>query len=298
MSKNSMIERIHLQIVREVDKKGSLTAAAESLCLTQSALSHTIKKLDYKLGTPIWKKDGRSLRFTQAGEFILKEANRLLPQLERMEGVLGQFATGEKGSLSIGMECHPCYQWLLKVVEPYLRQCPDIDVDVKQRFQFGGIAALFNHEIDIVITPDPLQKVGVVFTPVFEYEQVLIVSSDHKLSNKDFVNPSDLNDQLLYTYPVDIERLDIYTNFLIPANCSPKSRKIIEATEIMLQLVAAGRGVSILPKWLVNEYMNRLPIKPIKLGSHGINKSIHVGVREADSVNPHILAFLRLAKSV
>jgi LysR family transcriptional regulator for metE and metH len=298
MSKNSMIERIHLQIVREVDKKGSLTAAAESLCLTQSALSHTIKKLDYKLGTPIWKKDGRSLRFTQAGEFILKEANRLLPQLERMEGVLGQFATGEKGSLSIGMECHPCYQWLLKVVEPYLRQCPDIDVDVKQRFQFGGIAALFNHEIDIVITPDPLQKVGVVFTPVFEYEQVLIVSSDHKLSNKDFVNPSDLNDQLLYTYPVDIERLDIYTNFLIPANCSPKSRKIIEATEIMLQLVAAGRGVSILPKWLVNEYMNRLPIKPIKLGSHGINKSIHVGVREADSVSPHILAFLRLAKSV
>ncbi len=293
-----MIERIHLQIVREVDKKGSLTAAAESLCLTQSALSHTIKKLDYKLGTPIWKKDGRSLRFTQAGEFILKEANRLLPQLERMEGVLGQFATGEKGSLSIGMECHPCYQWLLKVVEPYLRQCPDIDVDVKQRFQFGGIAALFNHEIDIVITPDPLQKAGVVFTPVFEYEQVLIVSSDHKLSNKDFVNPSDLNDQLLYTYPVDIERLDIYTNFLIPANCSPKSRKIIEATEIMLQLVAAGRGVSILPKWLVNEYMNRLPIKPIKLGSHGINKSIHVGVREADSVNPHILAFLRLAKSV
>ncbi len=293
-----MIERIHLQIVREVDKKGSLTAAAESLCLTQSALSHTIKKLDYKLGTPIWKKDGRSLRFTQAGEFILKEANRLLPQLERMEGVLGQFATGEKGSLSIGMECHPCYQWLLKVVEPYLRQCPDIDVDVKQRFQFGGIAALFNHEIDIVITPDPLQKAGVVFTPVFEYEQVLIVSSDHKLSNKDFVNPSDLNDQLLYTYPVDIERLDIYTNFLIPANCSPKSRKIIEATEIMLQLVAAGRGVSILPKWLVNEYMNRLPIKPIKLGSYGINKSIHVGVREADSVNPHILAFLRLAKSV
>jgi len=293
-----MIERIHLQIVREVDKKGSLTAAAESLCLTQSALSHTIKKLDYKLGTPIWKKDGRSLRFTQAGEFILKEANRLLPQLERMEGVLGQFATGEKGSLSIGMECHPCYQWLLKVVEPYLRQCPDIDVDVKQRFQFGGIAALFNHEIDIVITPDPLQKAGVVFTPVFEYEQVLIVSSDNKLSNKDFVNPSDLNDQLLYTYPVDIERLDIYTNFLIPANCSPKSRKIIEATEIMLQLVAAGRGVSILPKWLVNEYMNRLPIKPIKLGSHGINKSIHVGVREADSVNPHILAFLRLAKSV
>lgn len=293
-----MIERIHLQIVKEVDQKGSLTAAAESLCLTQSALSHTIKKLDHKLGTPIWKKEGRNLRFTQAGEFILKEANRLLPQLERVEEVLSQFASGEKGSLSIGMECHPCYQWLLKVVEPYLQQCPDIDVDVKQRFQFGGMAALFNHEIDIVITPDPIQRDGIIFTPVFDYEQVLIVSSDHKLANKDFVNPSDLNDQLLYTYPVDIERLDIYTDFLIPANCSPKARKAIEATEIMLQLVAAGRGVSTLPKWLVNEYMQTLSIEPIKLGKQGIQKSIYIGVRETDSINAHIRAFLELAKSI
>lgn len=293
-----MIERIHLQIVKEVDKKGSLTAAAESLCLTQSALSHTIKKLDHKLGTPIWKKEGRNLRFTQAGEFILKEANRLLPQFERVEEVLSQFASGEKGSLSIGMECHPCYQWLLKVVEPYLQQCPDIDVDVKQRFQFGGMAALFNHEIDIVITPDPLQRDGIIFTPVFDYEQVLIVSSDHKLANKDFVNPSDLNDQLLYTYPVDIERLDIYTDFLIPANCSPKARKAIEATEIMLQLVAAGRGISILPKWLVKEYMNTLSIQPLRLGKQGIQKSIYIGVRETDIVNAHIRAFLDLAKSI
>ena len=43
------------------------------------------------------------------------------------------------------MECHPCYRWLLKIVAPYLAQWPDVDVDVKQKFQFGGVGALFGH---------------------------------------------------------------------------------------------------------------------------------------------------------
>ena len=63
-----MIERIHLQIFREVDRQGSLTAAAERLYLTQSALSHSIRKLEDRLGTPLWRRDGKRLIPTQAGE--------------------------------------------------------------------------------------------------------------------------------------------------------------------------------------------------------------------------------------
>lgn len=292
-----MIERIHLEIIQQVHKKGSLTAA-ESLCLTQSALSHAIKKLERKLGANIWEKEGRNLRFTQIGDFILNEASRLLPQLERAEDIIDQFVAGGKGSLSIGMECYPCYQWLLRVVEPYLSKWPNIDVDVKQRFQFGGMSALINHEIDILITPDPLEREDILFTPVFDYEQVLIVNGDHILSNKLFVEPADIRAETLYTYPVNTERLDIYTDFLLPANCAPKSRKTIEATEIMLQLVAAGRGISTLPKWLANEYINSLSIKPIKLGREGIHKSIYFGIRRGDTENAYINGFLELAKSL
>ncbi|HBD39580.1 MAG TPA: LysR family transcriptional regulator, partial [Cupriavidus sp.] len=62
-----MLERIHLSILREVDRQGSLTAAASVLCLTQSALSHAMKKLELQLGTDIWLREGRTLRLTQAG---------------------------------------------------------------------------------------------------------------------------------------------------------------------------------------------------------------------------------------
>ena len=87
-------------------------------------------------------------------------ANRVLPQLELAEERLRQYAQGERGTLRIGMECHPCYQWLLKVVSPYLAAWPDVDVDVKQKFQFGGIGALFGYEIDLLVTPDPLLQAG------------------------------------------------------------------------------------------------------------------------------------------
>src|SRR5688572_25622130 len=101
--------------MREIDRKGSVTAAAESLCLTQSALSHTLRKLEHMLGVRLWLRDGRKLKLTEAGVFLLDAASHILPQLEHAEQSLRHFARGTRGTLRIGMECHPCYQWLLKV---------------------------------------------------------------------------------------------------------------------------------------------------------------------------------------
>ena len=100
-----MLERTHLAVIREVERQGSLTAAAEVLHLTQSALSHTIKKIEQQLGTPIWAREGRGLRLTQAGQYLLSMANRLLPQFDHAEKIMRQYAQGQRGTLRIGMEC-------------------------------------------------------------------------------------------------------------------------------------------------------------------------------------------------
>lgn len=291
-----MIERNHLEIVREVDRSGSLTAAANALCLTQSALSHAMKKLEQQLGTPVWVREGRKLRPTQSGLYLLSLANRLLPQFEHAEELVGQIARGQRGSLRIGMECHPCYQWLLKVVGPYLEQWPGVDVDVKQRFQFGGIGALFGYDIDVLVTPDPLHRKGLVYEPVFDYEQVLVVPSSHALASRPWAEPSDLERETLITYPVDAERLDIYTRFLVPAHSSPARHKTIETTDIMLQMVAAGRGVSALPRWLVEEYAHQMPISPVRLGKEGIDKQIFLGLRERDVDVAYLQSFMEMAR--
>ncbi|MHC3914446.1 LysR family transcriptional regulator [Alcaligenes sp. YSL9] len=291
-----MLERIHLAVVQQVDKQGSLTAAAAVLHVTQSALSHTMRKLEQQLGTEIWRREGRSLQLTQAGQYLLAVANRVLPQLDLAEERLGQFAQGERGSLRIGMECHPCYQWLLKIVSPYLSAWPDVDVDVKQKFQFGGIGALFGYEIDLLVTPDPLYKPGLKFEPVFDYEQVLVVNKAHALANVDYAKPKDLDREILISYPVDIDRLDIYNQFLLPAGIAPRRHKTIETTDIMMQMVASGRGVAALPRWLVEEYAEKLDVVPVRLGKHGIAKQIFLGMRETETVIDYLQAFMDLAR--
>lgn len=295
-----MLERHHLTVIREVDRQGSLTAAADVLCLTQSALSHTIKKIEWQLGTPVWKREGRSVRLTQAGQYLLSLANRILPQMEHAERIVSQYAAGQRGILRIGMECHPCYRWLLKVVAPYLHDWPDVDVDVKQKFQFGGMKALFGYDIDILVTPDPLHKSGLRFEPVFDYEQVLVVASHHPLAALPFVLPEQLAAETLITYPVEIERLDIYQQFLLPAGCAPRKHKTMETTDIMLQMVAAGRGVAALPRWLVDEYAHQMAIAPVRLGPQGIAKQIFLGVREneSDQALDYLAAFVDLARTI
>jgi LysR family transcriptional regulator for metE and metH len=292
------LERMHLTIIQKVQEQGSLTAAASALCLTQSALSHAIRKLEQQLGTAVWLREGRTLRLTQAGEYLLSVANRVLPQFVLAEERVAQYVRGERGTLRIGMECHPCYQWLLRLVSPYLAQWPDVDVDVKQKFQFGGIGALFDHEIDMLVTPDPLFLPGLYFEPVFDYEQVLAVSRHHDLAKVRYVKPNHLANQVLITYPVSTDRLDIYSQFLGPAGVTPKRHKTIETTDIMLQMVASNRGVAAMPRWLVDEYAGKIDVLPIRLGQGGLMKKIYLGVRKRDVEIAYIKAFFVLARTL
>lgn len=219
-------------------------------------------------------------------------AQHTLPQFERLEQELHHLARGQQGLLRIGMECHPCYQWLLTVVEPYLQHWALVDVDVKQQFQFKGAEALLHDEVDVLITPDPIERQGLQFIPVFPYEQVLVVGMGHSLAGREIVYPSDLTNEILITYPVPKERLDIFQQFLWQANLDVRQHKTLETTEIILQMVASNRGVTALPHWLLKNYP--LPLKALRLGN-GIFKYIHLGIRESDQMD-YLWGFIELAK--
>ncbi|OOE57003.1 LysR substrate-binding domain-containing protein, partial [Salinivibrio sp. IB282] len=100
--------------------------------------------------------------------------------------------------------------------------------------------------------------------------------------------------------PVDQSRLDVFTQFLAPAHCAPRKHKTIEktieTTDIMLQMVAAERGIAALPKWLAKEYQQRLNLHILRIGQQGIHKSIHLGVREGQR-DDYIQNFIEKASS-
>ena len=131
---------------------------------------------------------------------------------------------------------------------------------------------------------------------MFDYEQVLVVAGNHA-AKVDYVKPRQLGQEVLISYPVPFERLDIYNQFLLPAGITPRRHKAIETTDIMMQMVASGRGVAAMPRWLVEEYAARMDVVPVRLGAKGIPKQIYLGAREADTGIDYLQAFIELARN-
>lgn len=291
-----MIERSHLKIIQALADNGTLTAAANALFLTQPALSHQIRYLEKKLEVTLWLREGRQLRLTQAGEKLLKVARQVLPVLEQAEQTLRAYGEGKMGILRLGVECHPCYEWLKGILAEYLIMMPDMDVDIVNKFQFSGLEGLLNHHVDMLITPDIVITKGIVYESMFNYELVLLVASDHPLAKRDFIEAQQLLGEQLLTFPVPHERLDIFTQFLSPASINPKT-KTIASLDIMVQMVGLNRGVTVLPGWLAKEYCQQLTVKTVRLGKKGLNKTLFSAMRESDIETNYMKTFVQLGKN-
>lgn len=286
-----MIEHSHLKIIQALDNKGTLTEAANALCLSQSALSHQIRYLEKKLDVRLWERAGRKLRLTQAGELLLQTAQHVLPVLEQAEYTLKAYGEGRQGVLRIGVECYPCYEWLTGAIGTFLQAMPDVDIDIVNKFQFSGLEGLLNHHIDILVTPDKERKETIIYETLAEYELVLLVSKHHPLAKTQYITPENLSSETLLSFPVASERLDIFTQFLNPAYVKPAKIKKIESIELMLQMVALERGVCVLPEWLAVSNL-----KKIRIGANGMHKKLFAVLRIHDKEILYIKEFVAVGK--
>ncbi|VAW54590.1 Transcriptional activator MetR [hydrothermal vent metagenome] len=293
-----MIEHSHLKIIQALNINGTLTEAANSLCLSQSALSHQIRYLEKKLNLALWQRDGRCLRLTQAGRLLLQTAEQILPVLAQTEKTLKAYSEGRQGILRIGVECYPCYEWLTGVVGTFLQAMPDVEIDIVNKFQFTGLEGLLNHHIDVLITPDPVRKKEIKYEPLAEYETVLVVSASHPLASVKILKPEHLINETLLTFPVPQDRLDILTQFLKPAQVKPEKLKEIESIDLMLQLASLQRGVCVLPEWLAESYCKSLPLKIIRIGKTGIHKELLIALRKDDQQVPYIEQFIQIGRTI
>ncbi|MBN2619079.1 MAG: LysR family transcriptional regulator [Spirochaetales bacterium] len=288
-----MIERLHLEILQSLHKEGSLTKAAEKLSLTQPALTHSIKKLEGILGCKLWTKRGRILKLTKYGEFILKRSNKILPQFQEMELTLNALISGKKGNLNICIECHPCYELIIGKIDGYLKKWQDVELNLTRNFQFNGVEAILNRSIDVIISPDKYEHSKLIYYPILDFELLLAVPKTHSLANVKYADPQDILSEKIYSYPVSIDRLDIFTKFLIPANVKPKNHTTVEDTEIIIQLVSSNRGISYFPDWIIDKYSKIYDIKGVKMLKKGIFKTLYVGVRKEDTDIEYIQDFIK-----
>ena len=253
-----MLEIKHLKTLDALAKHGNLVKTADALFMTQSALSHQIKQLEDSLELKLFERKSQPLQFTPAGKLLLQLAQQVLPQLQHTENQLKGLAIGEQGRLKIGVECHTCFEWLLPLLRPYQAQWPNVDVDIAGRLSNLALPSLLKHELDLVITSDPLEHEALRFEPLFSYEIQLVLPANHRLNtasnNQAWLQPQDLTHETLICYPVNEDKLDIFRQFLTPHNLRPKATEQTDMTLIMGHRVESGRGVCALTKFFLDTH--------------------------------------------
>lgn len=282
--------------MRAIRDGGSVAGAAQRLHLTQSALSHQLRLLEENCGGALFERKTRPVVFSDLGRHLLQLAERVLPEVERTEADLGRLAKGEVGRLHLAVDCHSCVDWLMPSMDGYREQWPQVELDLSLAHAFDPIGALMSGAIDLVITSDPSQTNRVRFEPLFRYEAILIAANGHPLARKTRIVPADLAGETLITYPVEETRLDAYRAFLDPAGVRPGGRRTAELTSVIVQLVANGRGVAVLPNWAVHKFVALGQVAARRLGKKGLWRTLYAGVRRERATAGFLQAFIAIAR--
>ena len=106
----------------------------------------------------------------------------------------------------------------------------------------------------------------------------------------------ELAEETLITYPVDKHRLDIMAKLFLPANIMPKSVRTTELTQMLIQLVASGRGIAALPDWVVNEYEQKGWVTSKRLSCVspiGLRRTLYAGFRTEEKDKNYFEGFLK-----
>ena len=280
-----------------VVEAGSFSRAAKATGVAQSALSHQLKTLEDQAGVELVVRRAKPMRLSAAGMRLLRLAEQVLPLVAATEAEFKGVEAGRIGRLHIAMECHACFDWLLPVLDIFRRAWPDVDVDIRQRLAFGALPALVREEVDLVISSDPEDLAGVTFQPLFDYAPTLVVPAGHPLAAKGHADPADLAAETLITYPMDRARLDVFSQFLTPAGIEPARQRTVELTAVALMLVASGRGVAVMPDWVLRREAANPELVLLPLGPQGIRRRLYAAVRSDDLSQPYMAHVLRLSRT-
>ena len=243
------VELRHLQLVEAITSEGSVTRAAERLNVTQSALSHQLREIEDRLGTPLFLRVNRRLALAPAGQRLLASAQRVLADIRAAEEDIARLANHQDGVIRVSTACYTCYSWLPPLLTPFHRRFPRVDVEIVPEVSRSATEALLERRIDLALVHELRRDPRLQFAPVFEDEIVVIVPKGHALAKKPFVTAEDLaNEHVILHTPAEDS---FFARQIRAAGVRPRKFSQVMLTEAIVELVRAGLGVAGLPRWTV-----------------------------------------------
>lgn len=289
-----VLESQHLRLIAEVARTESVTRAADRLNVTQSAVSHQLRELENRLGTPIFVRSGRRMLPTPAGRIIVEAADEVLGKLGRVEAGVEQLARHAAGGLRVCTHCYTGYSWLPAIVEGLRRRYPAFALQIAPEYTLDPITALLDTRIDLAIMNDESDDRRLRQQELFDDEHVAVVPRSHRWASRAFVTPEEIANEPLYLYSRAIENSFIVKKVLRPAGLEPAHVTYLQLPEGIIEMVKAGMGATVLPKWSIANSLTSGDIKAIRITRAGVFRKWYAVTLSNVAPTPFSEEFIRL----
>ncbi len=249
-----MIETSQLQTFIAVAKAKSFSKAAENLHVTQSAISQSIKNLESKLGTEVFKRSGKNVVLTNAGEKLFLFGVQYLTTMSDTLDELKEEKNEMRGKVRIGTLTGIGKSWLAHEIVNYAVLNPELTMTVRMGSQIDLLTDFENNLIDILILPEDDVPMGGEKEFFIEEKCTLVVPK----GNKNFNFKNKLTLEKLEEIPIVLFESD---DHLFSKWCRTKFKSLPKKLNVkftvnshghMLQAVHEGLGMAIVPNHVLH----------------------------------------------
>jgi DNA-binding transcriptional LysR family regulator len=266
---------VDLQLFIAVADSGSITAGAHRAHLALASASARIKGLELALGAALLKRRRRGVELTAAGESLLDHARIILHEVEAMRGDLAVYASGAKASVQLLANTSGLSEHLPKALAVFLREHPDINVDVEERESTDIAAAIATGAADLGFAaehalPDTIERF------LFSEDRLMLVTARRgdfagrrqidfqEAGVSDFVGLTSTT-----ALQMHIARLGMRLRF----------RARLRDFDAICQMVAAGVGIAVVPEAAAKRCAASMPIAMIRIRDPWANRRLAICAR-------------------
>ena len=297
-----MIDVRKLEILRELDRCGTIAATAQAVHLTPSAVSQQLAALSREAGTPMLEPDGRRVRLTEAAQLLLSHAHQIFTHLEHAESDLAAFRRGDAGSVRLGT-----FSSAVKAVAVPL--ISDIATHTKLRVELREVEpeeamdALLARTVDvslILASSDLLpgqDDQRVHSEHLFDDVMDVALPFDHPLAGQPEIHLSELADADWILARPGVPCWQLTREACERAGFLPRARHYADEFIGVVGLVAAGHGVALLPRLAQPEFVNEpIVLRPVA----GVSPVRRIGaqIRAGTADQPHIAPVLESLRRI
>ncbi|MCI6737037.1 MAG: LysR family transcriptional regulator [Intestinibacter sp.] len=275
----------HLRYFVTLAKLEHYTKAAEELCITQPSLSHAISLLEKELGVTLFQKEGRNIALTKCGKIFLERVQESLKILDDSILELKSISNGE-GYIDLGFLRTLGTNFVPKLTKNYIES----NKDKKINFNFFTetttsdlIKSLKEQKYDMIFCSKCEKEKNIEFIPVSTQKLVLIVPSDHPLSEYDSVTLEQTIEYPQIVFSQKSGLRSIIDNLFDTIGKKPIIAYEIEEDQVIAGLVSNNFGIAIVPYMPILKFMN---VKTIDISSPTWERNFYLALLKDKTLTP------------